>query len=80
MVNIIIDDSPWIFLYQPMQFGLIHNWIRNYEPHAFPYGMSKYRGINDNYRSIWKEYNEKSTIDLGGISKCFNIAYVAYYK
>ena len=65
MVDIIIEDSPWIFLYQPMQFGLIHNWIRNYEPHAFPYGMSKYRGINDNYRSIWKEYNEKSTIDLG---------------
>ena len=66
MVDIIIDDSPWIFLYQPMQFGLIHNWIRNYEPHAFPYGMSKYRGINDKYRSIWKEHNEKSTIDLGG--------------
>ena len=30
MVDIVIEDAPWIFLYQPMSFGLIQDWVKNY--------------------------------------------------
>ena len=46
MVEIVVEDAPWIFLYQPMSFGLIQDWVKNYTPHAFPYGMGKYRRID----------------------------------
>jgi len=55
MSEIVINDAPWIFLYQPLSFGLSHSWVENYEYHAFPYGMGKYRRINDSVRSNWKE-------------------------
>ena len=35
MVKIVIEDAPWIFLYQPMQFGLVHDWVKNYVPSCF---------------------------------------------
>lgn len=66
MVEIVIEDAPWIFLYQPMQFGLVHDWVQNYVPHAFPYGMGKYRRINAGNRSEWLDVHESTTIDLGG--------------
>ena len=56
MSNIIINDSPWIFLYQPLSFGLVHNWVENYEYHAFPYGMGKYRRINKEKRLFWDRF------------------------
>ncbi|MFL2876826.1 MAG: ABC transporter substrate-binding protein [Pontiellaceae bacterium] len=66
MVKIVIEDAPWIFLYQPMQFGLVHNWVQNYVPHAFPYGMGKYRRINAGNRSDWLNLHESTTLDFGG--------------
>ena len=56
MSNIIINDSPWIFLYHPLSFGLVHNWVENYEYHAFPYGMGKYRRINKEKRLFWDRF------------------------
>ena len=55
MSEIVINDAPWIFLYQPLSFGLSHSWVENYEYHAFPYGMGKYRKINDSVKSNWKK-------------------------
>ena len=66
MVKIVIEDAPWIFLYQPMQFGLVHDWVENYVPHAFPYGMGKYRRIDAGNRSEWLNVHESTTLDLGG--------------
>ena len=54
MANIIVEDCPWIFMFQPMSFGLKHSWVENYAPHDFPYGMGKYRKINDGVRRQWR--------------------------
>ena len=53
MANIIVEDSPWIFMSQPMSFALKHAWIENYLPHDFPYGMGKYHRSNDAARREW---------------------------
>jgi oligopeptide transport system substrate-binding protein len=60
MSNIVIEDCPWIFTDHPMSYGLHHSWVRNYKPHDFPYGMLKYRKIDDSVRSEWKSaYGKK---------------------
>lgn len=55
MADIVIEDAPWIFMYHPMSFGLHHSWVKNYKPHDFPYGMTKYRKINMDMKSNWKK-------------------------
>ena len=53
MADLIIEDCPWIFMYQPMSYALIHNWLKNYVPHDFPYGMGKYRRADN---ALWNEW------------------------
>jgi len=52
MAALIVEDCPWLFLYQPMSYGLVHAWLRNYKPHDFPYGTSKYRRLEGLSRSV----------------------------
>ncbi|MBT8045767.1 MAG: hypothetical protein KJN67_01250, partial [Pontiella sp.] len=66
MAGIIIEDCPWIFLYQPMDFGLTHRWVENYNTHAFPYGMGKYRRINTAAREEWFRTYGDSKPDMTG--------------
>ena len=54
MADLIIEDCPWIFMYQPMSYALVHNWLRNYNPHDFPYGMTKYRRVDNTLWNEWK--------------------------
>jgi ABC-type transport system substrate-binding protein len=54
MVDTIVEDCPWIFLYQPMDFAVIHNWLKNYSLHDFPYTMTKYRRIDNVAWDEWK--------------------------
>ena len=54
MADLIIEDCPWIFMYQPMGYALVHNWLKNYNPHDFPYGMDKYRRADNALWSEWK--------------------------
>jgi tRNA threonylcarbamoyl adenosine modification protein YeaZ len=42
MQAILREDCPWIFLHFPRSFSLVHQRVRNYIPHDFPYGMEKY--------------------------------------
>jgi ABC-type transport system substrate-binding protein len=65
MVEIIIEDAPWIFLYQPMSFGLVQDWVKNYTPHAFPYGMGKYRRI-EKPKSGAGQYDELEQVEQVG--------------
>lgn len=65
MAAIIVEDCPWIFLYQPMQFGLVQQWVKNYVPHAFPYGMGKYRGVDVRERAKWVGENGSGGLDMG---------------
>ncbi len=55
MAHMIIEDCPWIFEYQTMSFALVHSWLKYYEPHDFPYGMSIYRDIDVEQRRQWME-------------------------
>lgn len=56
MADLIVDDCPWIFMHQPMSYALVHDWLKNYKPHDFPYGMVKYRR-SDN--ALWNEWKAK---------------------
>lgn len=64
MAGIIIEDCPWIFLYQPMDFGLIHSWIGNYCNHAFPYGMGKYYTVDPDVRNTWLHTYGNDKLDM----------------
>ena len=60
MAHIVVEDCPWIFMYQPMDFGLTHSWVENYLSHDFPYGMGKYRRVNEDVQRQWFEsYGDK---------------------
>ncbi|MCC7299598.1 MAG: hypothetical protein IT583_00780 [Verrucomicrobia bacterium] len=54
MVDLVIEDCPWVFLYQPMDFAVVHNWLKNYSLHDFPYTMTKYRRIDNAAADEWK--------------------------
>ena len=53
MADIVIEDCPWIFDSTPLHYSLQHQWIRNYKPHDFPYGMVKYQSIDQDLRQAW---------------------------
>lgn len=55
MVELIIEDCPWIFMHQPMNFDLRHEWVKNFSPHNFSYGMDKYRRVDNAEWSAWKK-------------------------
>ena len=46
MENIIRDDCPAIFLVHGVAFVLHYDWLRNYKPHVFGYGLLKYQNID----------------------------------
>jgi oligopeptide transport system substrate-binding protein len=54
MADIVVEDCPWIFMHNPLSYGLHHSWQGNYKPHDFPYGLVKYRRIDTAARSFWK--------------------------
>ncbi len=66
MANIIVEDCPWIFMYQPMRFALKHAWIENYLPHDFPYGMGKYHRSNDAARQEWTRSFDEKKLNMSG--------------
>jgi ABC-type transport system substrate-binding protein len=66
MATIIIEDCPWIFMFQPMSYGVKHSWIENYWPHDFPYGMAKYRRVNSQKRRTWFDTHGKIKLEMTG--------------
>lgn len=54
MAEMVIEDCPWIFMYQPMDFAVIHHWMKNFILHDFPYGMAKYRRVDTDAWDQWK--------------------------
>ena len=59
MADIVIEDCPWIFKYQPMSYALKHNWLKNFKNHDFPYGMGKYRRVDNILWNEWKKGQKK---------------------
>lgn len=35
-------DCPWLFLHHSLSVTLRHPWLKNFKPHDFPLGLSKY--------------------------------------
>jgi ABC-type transport system substrate-binding protein len=66
MSAIVVEDCPWIFQFQPLSFGVMHSWLKNYETHNFPYGMGKYRRIDDGIRSKWRDSYGAEEMNLSG--------------
>ncbi len=59
MADMVVEDCPWVFMYQPMSYALIHNWLKNYVRHDFPYGMVKYRRADNTLWNEWKQEQKK---------------------
>jgi len=55
MAAVVMEDCPWLFEQHPMVYGLHHRWLKNYKPHDFPYGMSKYHTVDGEDRRQWKD-------------------------
>jgi ABC-type transport system substrate-binding protein len=53
MTDILIEDCPWIFMHQPLSFTVTHSWVKNWVPHSFPYGLTKYRKVDLDARAEW---------------------------
>jgi len=53
--RIVVEDCPAVFLLHGVAYVLQHDWIFNYKPHAFGYGLTKYRRIDSVRRSSYKE-------------------------
>jgi oligopeptide transport system substrate-binding protein len=52
--RIVVEDCPAVFMLHGVAFVLYHDWVHNYKPHAFGYGLSKYRRINRAKRAAYK--------------------------
>lgn len=55
MELIVLEDCPAAFLNHRVAYVLHHDWYKNYKPHAFAYGLSKYRRIDIAKRTAYKE-------------------------
>lgn len=55
MELIVLEDCPAAFLNHRVAYVLHHDWYKNYKPHAFAYGLSKYRRIDLAKRAAYKK-------------------------
>jgi ABC-type transport system substrate-binding protein len=53
--RIVVDDCPAVFLLHGVAYVLHHDWVHNYKPHAFAYGLSKYYRIDKAKRATYKQ-------------------------
>lgn len=49
MVELLVEECPWIYMHQPVDTVLTSRRVKNYVPHAFPGGMEKYYQLNTDY-------------------------------
>jgi len=54
MTDIVINDCPWLYLHNAKAYTLRHPWLKNYKPHDFPYGLSKYYRLDVAARQAWQ--------------------------
>jgi hypothetical protein len=67
MVDIVVEDAPWIPGTHRVSFVLYHSWIRNAKPHAITGGYLKYRDIDVDLRSkLRAEWNRPNYSLLAG--------------
>ncbi|MDH3327143.1 MAG: peptide ABC transporter substrate-binding protein, partial [Gammaproteobacteria bacterium] len=52
MVDIIREDAPWIWGYNPKQFSLSHSWYLNGKPNLMAHNTLQYKRIESIERKI----------------------------
>ncbi len=75
MLRIAQKDSPWVWGYHPLSFGLYHKWVKNIKPNAMANNTLKYIRLDASTREqARKEWNKPRflpvalfIIILGGI-------------
>jgi len=62
MVNIVREDSPWLFGYHPKQFSLLHKWFLNSKPNLMAHNTLQYKRIDPIERQkLRKQWNKPIT-------------------
>lgn len=51
---IVVEDCPAAFINHRVAYILHHDWVVNYKPHVFQYGLAKYRRIDIAKRVAYK--------------------------
>ncbi|MHC4636236.1 MAG: ABC transporter substrate-binding protein [Planctomycetota bacterium] len=51
----VIEDYPAVFINHRVAYILHHDWVYNYKPHVFQYGLGKYRRMDMEKRSDYKK-------------------------
>lgn len=57
--EIVVKDCPAVFLLHGVAFVLSHDWAYNIKPHAFAYGTSKYRRVDETKKAAYSELLRK---------------------
>jgi len=60
MELIVLEDCPAVFINHRLAYALYHGWYRNYKPHAFGYGLAKYRNIDTAKRDQYEQLLKKA--------------------
>ena len=55
MELIVLEDCPAAFLDHRVGYVLLHDWYKNYKPHAFAHGLGKYRRIDMAKRAAYQQ-------------------------
>jgi oligopeptide transport system substrate-binding protein len=55
MEIVALEDYPAAFLNHRVAYVLNHDWYKNFKPHAFSYGLTKYRRVDLEKRNAYKD-------------------------
>lgn len=55
MERVMLEDYPAVFLNHRVAIAIVHDWYKNAKPHTFSYNTAKYRKIDLEKRSRYKE-------------------------
>jgi len=59
MLNILTDESPWIWGFHPKQFSLYHSWNKNVKPNLMANNTIKYRRVDVQQRAnLQRQWNQ----------------------
>ncbi|MHC5034382.1 MAG: ABC transporter substrate-binding protein, partial [Planctomycetota bacterium] len=65
MVDMVVEDAPWIPSTHRVSYILHHRWVRNSKPHAMTGGYLKYRDVDVELREkLRREWNRPNYMAL----------------
>ncbi len=68
MVDILVEDAPWIPSTHSVSYILQHQWLKNAKPHAMTGGYLKYRDVDVELRErLRRQWNRPNYLPLAGV-------------